>query len=396
MKTKRSILFIFTVLSIFALPQIGIDLYLPSMPIIQKTLGTTQFYTQLSISLYILTMGLTQLIYGPLSDQYGRKPIILIGATIFLVGNIISSVSPSIRIFLFGRIIQGAGIGAGFTVASAMLSDTFHGNKLSQMTSFSSMVYSLSPLLAPVIGGFIAEYLFWQSNFYIISLLSLILLLCILFFVKETNIEAHNKPIPFHHIFTQYVKMLFNVQFISLILSLTTAFGITISLNIICPFLYQNVLLVRPANYGILILIFGAAYFVGTSINSKALQYFLSRSLIFFGLSTMLFGSIAMLVSGTTGWFDVFSITLWSAIVVMGTGFVWPNCFAIALKVFQTQAGMASALIGSLGLIGTSVLSVVVSHFHIEGENPLAIVLLIVSIVCGSSFLFYNFNSSGD
>lgn len=108
---------------------------------------------------YILTMELSQLFYGPLSDIYGRKPLIIVGTVIFLCGSLLSATTSSNAIFLSGHTIKGLRIGARLTVTSAILADESISKQLAYLTSYTSMVYSAVPLLVPVPGGYIAQHL---------------------------------------------------------------------------------------------------------------------------------------------------------------------------------------------------------------------------------------------
>lgn len=386
MKQVVSVAFVVTVLCIFSLPQIAIDLYLPALPDIQSGLGTTQFLTQLSLPIYILSNGLSQLIYGPLSERFGRKPIILMGVFIFLLGSVIVSVSLSISLFLAGRFIQGLGMGAGFTLANAILVDVFSGKQLAKMITYSSMVYSLSPLLAPVVGGFLAQYFDWQASFYVMFVLSLLLLVAIWLFVFETHPRDDGYVLSLRSLLNNYVSILKCLPFIAHVLLLTFSYGAVIVLNIVGPFLLETVLLVQPMTYGFLVLLLGGSYLLATMMNSRLLNYFSIKALIAAGILVMFVGSCGLLLSGWLGWFSVLSVMLWSVVVVFGSGLIWPNAFTNALSLFSTNVSLVVALLAALILIGISVVNVVVGHLHVEGENPLAGVFLVLTGLAFVSF----------
>lgn len=385
--TRITTLFIFVTLSIFMVPQVGIDLYLPALPDMQKALSASQSAIQLSLTFYILTMGFSQLIYGPLSDKYGRRPLILIGSAIFLIGSLIASLAPNVSLLLSGRIFQGVGMGAGFTIASAILGDAFEGAKLARMTTLSSMVYSMSPLLAPVLGGFFTQLMGWRANFYFMVVLAALLLFSLAAYVPETNQHKSQEPLHLGHLILNYLRMLKNISFISYSLCLTMAFGVTITFNVIGPFLLQNVLHVTPVHYGLLLLVLGAAYLIGTSLNSQLLKKCSISSLIWTGLGIMLLSCFGLLFSSFLGWFTPFEITLWTSLLIFGTGFIFPNCFAKALEIFPKNLGSASALIGAFGLVGTSAISAIIAHLHVNTGTFLAFIFIIITAICGFSFI---------
>jgi Arabinose efflux permease len=158
-----------------------------------KAFHTSNEMLQFSLVIYILFLGIAQLIYGPLSDRYGRKPILLFGCTLFFIASLASIFTHSINQFLLLRAIQGLGIGCGFTVASAILADIFTGKKLAQFTSYSAMVYSSSLIFAPVLGGYLQHYLGWQANLLVMAIYALALCVLIKFLLFETR-KITNSP----------------------------------------------------------------------------------------------------------------------------------------------------------------------------------------------------------
>lgn len=388
-KIKR-LFFILTVLFIFPLPQVAIDLYLPSLPAMAKYFHAPNFLLQLSLTVYILSLGIAQLIYGPCSDRFGRKPVLLIGTSIFLLGSIVCAFATSITQLLIFRIIQGIGMGCGFTVASAILGDTFSGAKLARMTTFSSMVYSLSPLLAPIIGGYLQHYFGWRANFALIAIFSGIILIAIMLFIFKTNDRIDKNALSAKRILFNYWTMLINFNFIGNILCLTLTFGIMITFNVVGPFLLQNVLKVSVVNYGLSLFLVGLAYLFGTFCNSQLLKFIKINLAIMFGVSLMILFSCALLIAAWLDWFSPASVLTFTCLVIFSTGFVFPNCFAKALEIFPDKLGAASAIIGSGGLFGVSLISGIVAHVPYYTESALGLIFLIQAILCLIIFSFNN------
>lgn len=385
---KNNLFFILSTLVIFALPQLAIDLYLPSLPAMVNSLNSSNFYLQLTLTVYILSLGITQLIYGPCSDRFGRKPVLIIGVIIFFIGSIATTFATSIWSLLIFRILQGLGMGCGFTIASAIMGDRFKGPQLARMTTFSSMIYSLSPILAPVLGGYLQYYIGWQANFAFMAIFSLLIFFSTVFFIPETNENLDLGALKFKNLIFNYARMFKNSIFIGNIAALTLAFGIIVTFNIVGPFLLQEVLKVSAVTYGQLLLLVGGAYFIGTFMNSFLLKIFKINTVIFLGLILMLFFSIAIILSGWMNWFTVTSVILFTCLEMFSIGFVFPNCFAKALEVFPKNLGVASSLIGSSGLIGTSLISVIVAHIHSTQEQALGYMFLVQAILAMLFFFF--------
>ncbi|WP_423063699.1 MFS transporter [Candidiatus Paracoxiella cheracis] len=266
---KPKPLFIISLLAIFPLPQLAIDLYLPSLPVMLLSMHTSSLLLQLTLTVYIFFLGLSQLIYGPLSDQFGRKPILLMGVLIFSVGSLSAAFSISIYTLLISRAIQGLGMGCGFTIGSAIIVESFSGKELIKMTTYSSMVYSLSPILAPVFGGYIQHYLGWQANFLIMSVLAITLLLAIYVFVPETNRHLKSTALNRKNLINTYAHMIKSIVFLGYIGILTLIFGIMVTFNVVGPFLMQNKFNISALIYGKFLFLVGGSYFLGTVFSSQ-------------------------------------------------------------------------------------------------------------------------------
>ncbi len=164
-KTINPILMTFLVLMIIPLSQIAVDMYLPSLPAMAKHWHVSSTSMQLSFTFYLLTLGVSQLFYGPLSDRYGRKPLLLVGLVVYLIGSLVCALSLMPNMLYMGRALQGLGAGSMFVISNAALSDVFSGSALARRVTWNSLVWSLVPILAPAVGGFVQEYLGWQANF---------------------------------------------------------------------------------------------------------------------------------------------------------------------------------------------------------------------------------------
>lgn len=382
---KNNLFFIIATLAIFPLPQLAIDVYLPSLPAIAKFMHTSDLLLQLTLTVFIFSLGITQLIYGPSSDRFGRRPVLLIGTIIFLLGSIACTFAQSITQLLVFRTVQGIGMGCGFTIASAIIGESFEGNMLAKMTTFSSMIYSLSPILAPALGGYIQHYMGWQGNFAFLAIFTALLLVVIYFFIPETNKNLNPQAMNIKKLSKIYLHMFRSSKFLGHIGTLTLTFGIMVTFNVVGPFLLQDVLRVPVIMYGQLLLLVGAAYFLGTICNSQLLRYFNTLILITGGLLLMLLSSIMLILSGWFGWFSVTSVMLSTCITMFSAGFVFPNSFAKALEVFSTNLGSASAFIGSAALIGTSLISIIIAHIPNHQEQSIGYMFLIqtmLAIIC--------------
>lgn len=170
----------------------GTDLYLPAMPDMASHFHATKSQLQLTITVYLASIGLAAFFYGPLSDKIGRKPSLIIGSTTGLIGCLIILFSKNIDTLIIGRFIQGLGASAGICIATSVLVDIFPSKKqMSLISSYLSMVMTLSPLFAPTIGGYLTHYLGWRSCFIVLVILFAIIMTLHITIFKETLKEKN-------------------------------------------------------------------------------------------------------------------------------------------------------------------------------------------------------------
>jgi DHA1 family 2-module integral membrane pump EmrD-like MFS transporter len=382
---KVSWLFIVSILLIYPLPQVAIDIYLPSWPAMVHTLHASRQLLQLTLTIYVLFLGIAQLIYGPLSDRFGRRPILLVGITVFFISSFLCIFVDSIRLLLILRALQGLGIGCGFTVASAILADVFKGSQLAKMNSYSSMVYSLSLILAPVIGGYLQYYFGWQANFAVMAIYAVFLFALIYFFVHETKQHKTIVLLSVSNISKNYFILLANMRFMAAVTCLILVYGLMITFSIVGPFLLQENLAVSIVHYSQLLMLTGFAYFLGATLNSRLVKGFGIHRLIVFGLMLMSIATSGLLIATLIGWVDVASIIICVCLSFVSLGFVYPNCFAYSLDISK-EKGYASALVGSAILVGVSVISVVIQHYHVNQQFCLSITFLLLTLLSIASY----------
>jgi len=235
------------------------DMYVPSLPAITKAFSTSATSVQYTITVFLLGLGLSQLIYGPLADRYGRRRLILIGLVIGGVGSLLCVFAHSVNQLILGRVIQGIGMGGGISLCRAMLSDLFEGPRLAQMTSYLSMAFAVAPAVAPAMGGYMQQWFGWQSVFEFVMVYALIALFVSWAFMPETNQHRNKHATEVKVMLHNYFELLTNPTFLGYLASASLALSGVIAYVTMGPFILQNDLGLTPVQYGCLALIITGA-----------------------------------------------------------------------------------------------------------------------------------------
>ena len=174
-------------------PPFATDMYLPALPEMGKYFGATEFLVGLTLTIFFLMFAVSIIIFGPLSDKYGRKPILIFGAGIFAVASITCATAENIYILLAGRFFEGVGAGAVITVATAIIKDEFRGRLMSRILVITQVLMVLGPMAAPLAGGFLLRFTDWRGAFYVLTLIGVINLVLALLFTETLPKEKRYK-----------------------------------------------------------------------------------------------------------------------------------------------------------------------------------------------------------
>ena len=210
---------------ITAVGPFAVDSYLPALPSIGGALHASPAAVQMSLTAFFITLGVCQLVYGPLADMVGRKPPIYAGLAIFTVGSIGCAFAPTINVLIAFRVLQAVGACAGMVIPRAIVRDLHTGHQATRLMSLLMLVMSVSPILAPLTGSFIIAAFGWRGVFWALTIAAAIAFVLALTQLSETREAHHRAGSTWTSAFAAYGKLLLDPTFIGL--SLTGAFGIS-------------------------------------------------------------------------------------------------------------------------------------------------------------------------
>lgn len=385
-KTPMSILFLILLLT--TVEQCAIDIYLPSFPAMSHFFHVDDSKIQLSLSLYMMGFAFSSLFAGPLTDRYGRKIILNLGLIAFFASTLLCAISMHINLLLIGRILMGSACGLLVVANQAMVRDSYQGNKLIRVSSYMSMVWSIVPIVAPAIGGYIQRYSNWQGNFYFIAFYIFLSWLCVVFCAKET-MKAAPKAINLKSILFKYYYLLKHREFLMYVACTALSFAITTAFITAAPFIFQDLLGYNPVEFGWLALLVAVSYLIGTYLNNMLIHRYSAHHLICTGLVCICVFSLLGLLFGLAGYVNVYVISIPVGIVIFAGGFIYPNAAALAFEPIHKNIGIASALYISLQLLVCALSSAVMAKLPEHNQVPMMAFLLLLSVALTAIYLYF-------
>jgi MFS transporter, DHA1 family, multidrug resistance protein len=376
---------LFYILMLVILPPLAIDEFAPSMPAMVYSFGTTISKIQLCISFYLLSQGVSQVISAPFSDYYGRKKLLINTLSIYLLGTLLCMLTTNISFLLIGRFIQGIGMGCCAITAPALISDIYKGEKFTKISAQVVTVYSLVPITAPFIGGYIQEWVGWRGNFGLLFLLPFAVLITTIFYVPETRIVVHTLTIK--QLIRNYKMFIFNRIYMGCLGTIIFLWSIIVIFSVSAPFILQNQLSYSASQYGHVALLVGLAFFLGNLI-SRSLPDDRTVIGIKIGLSIQLLISVIMFVFACTSTINIWQVILPIIMISTCNGIVLPKLYAQALSLFPELTGIASSLLGVTMLLGSVLITCIIAYYKI---HSMVGVSCIYSMLALGSFAIYIF-----
>jgi len=370
-----------------ALGPLSTDLYLPSLPSLTETLSTSVSRVQATMSAFIAGFAVATVIYGPLSDRFGRPKILLAGLSVFVLGSLGCMVANSIESLIWWRFVQAVGGCAGPVLVRAVVRDVYERDQAARFLAYIASAMALAPAIAPIIGGWLHVEFGWRSHFVALSALGLLFILAILTLLRETNTRKDPSATNARRIATNVAIMVRDPGFLSFSLTLTFSYGALFSFISIGAFVLIDVLGVAPNRFGFLFFFVALGYASGGILSGRLVPRLGIARLIQIGVVFGLTISSAGLI------FAAYGVQLIAVVVVpivgvfFACGFVLPNATAGALMPFPEFAGTASSAISFLQMSGGALIGFLAGWLHDGTTLPLFAV--IVSSWCCAAAIYF-------
>jgi len=337
-----------TLVCLTAVASMNMNVFLPSLPGMAEYFDAPYPVLQLSVSAYLLGSALLQVIAGPLSDKFGRRPIILWGFGIFIVATIGCALAPTVEVFLGFRMMQAAVV-VGMAISRASIRDTLPPAKAASLIGYVTMGMAIAPMFAPMFGGFLDELFGWQATFVFLALLGVATFVLTWFDLGETAAKTDNSVF---QQFKEYPSLLKSRRFWAYSMTLAFATGSYFAFLGGGPFVGSVIYGLSPTALGLAFAAPALGYAAGNFLAGRySVRVGLSQ-MINLGISTVMFGLGAVIIAFYLG-FDSVTVFFVSMVFVgLGNGMTIPNATSAMLSVRPELAGSASGLGGALMIGG--------------------------------------------
>jgi len=364
----------------------GIDIYVPSLPSMTEYFNTTPALIQLTITMYLLGYGTAQLAVGTVSEVLGRRPVVVVGSLVYTAMALAVALAPTVTALLAFRLLQGMALSATATLNRSILTDTFSGAELAKASNAMTLSWALGPIVAPVLGAWLHERFGWRSCFWFLTAYGLVLFVLLLTSLPETN--AHRRALNVATLVRELGSFLKDHVFVAAALVLALMYSYIAVFSMVAPFLVQVVLRYPAAAYGWIGLGIGVCWFAGNSVNRLLLGASRRHQRVVTGVFLLaILAPLCMLVLSLVVPLSLTLIVAPSALVFFSGGLLFPNLFTVAMSRSGGSAGIASAMLGTLFILGTSLVSALVSRSSPHSVQPLAATLLVLAVLSGTLYL---------
>lgn len=372
--------FILILGAVSALGPLSIDMYLPSLPAIGRELGADAASVQMTATAYFIGLAFGQVIYGPISDRFGRKKPLLFGLALYTLASIGCAFAPSVEALIGLRLLQAFGGCAGMVITRAMVRDRFPVDEMAKVLSTLVLVMGIAPILAPTLGGKIELWFGWHAIFLLLVAAGVACMLAIGFGIEEGQRER-SPPLSISSVAKDYLRIVSHRRFMGYALAGGCAQAGMFAYITASPFVFIDYFGLAPDHYGYLFGVNAFGLIFASQLNARLLRRYRAEKVLRTTLRVYLAAAATMLACALTGIGGFWGIALPLLVCTASLGFTFPNSQAGAMAPFGDRAGMAAAMLGTLQFALAGVSSVVVAGLHTGSALGMAAVIAVWAVL---------------
>lgn len=385
MNTSR-FLFI-NVLLVACLTSIATDIYAPSLTAIASIMRVPIEQTQFSLTIFMVGLAISQLIYGPISEGVGRRIPLIAGLLIFIGGSLLCLLATGIESLVLGRLLQGLGAGACSSLWRSVFRDVYQGDDLAKYGAWLSVIITFFIPAVPILGGYFQQYISWRASFAFLIVYSLIALWLIIYTFKETSLHHHPERLESKFILQAFKQLFSSRIFMGYTISVFFCYGAFFSWFAVGPVLLIKTIGLKPVEFGWISFVIGVgAMALAGTINGRVVKRFGGKCMLRFGWAVMFISGCLLLVGHELFGVNLYAIILPVFLFYFGVTFIWPNAFAGAFTPFGTIAGYAGSLYSFMQLGGGAIIGSLTAYLPANSSLPMAVIFIVSPILAWLSY----------
>lgn len=380
--TKKRYFFLVLILgTLTALSPFSIDMYLPAFQDIAKSLNTTTSRVDLSLSSYFIGLAVGQLIYGPLMDRFGRKRPLYFGLVLYIIASVGCFLSVSVEMLIALRLLQAIGGCAAGVSSVAMVRDLFPVKDNAKVYALLFLVLGASPLIAPTVGSYLAESWGWQSVFIVLLSIAALILIAVIFTLPESYKPDPSYSLKPGPIISNFILVIRTPQFYTYAIAGSIAFCGLFAYVAGSPLVFMDVFDLSKKEYGWVFAGLSVGFIGCNQVNTLLIRSFKSEQVIRAALISQVIISLVFMIGASGGWFNLAGTIAMIFLVLCCVGLTNPNTAALSMSPFAKNAGVASALLGTMQLGLGAAASFGISIFNSKSAAPMAAIMAISSSI---------------
>lgn len=368
----------------------AVDMYLPAFPVIAKDLGASEDHVQFSLMTFFAGLMLGQLFYGPLSDRFGRKPLIYLGLVAFAIASLGCVFAADARQLSILRFVQGVGGSIGMVVSLAIVRDLYTGKQAARLLSLVVLVLGAAPVVAPLLGSMVISVSSWRIIFVILALFGMMLLgfaAAILPETRSTELRAVSKPADS---IRQYARLLVNGRYVPFVLAVSIAqAGFFAYLSASAP-AFITVFGLSPFVFSLVFATNALGMMAAARVTPRLLDRFHAATIVRIALLVYLTAALILLAMTLSGQLSAVSLAVVLFVVVATLGCIMPVSSALAMEHVGAVAGTAAALLGAfqfgVGALASGVTAALSNGSVLPMVGCIAVCGLVATLIAFTAF----------
>lgn len=371
-----------------ALGPFSIDMYLSAFPNIAENFQVSENEVSYTLSSYFIGICIGQMFWGPILDRFGRKTPLILGLLVYVLASLGCSLAHTLEQLVVLRFVQAIGACIGLVAPRAIIRDAFPVKEIAKVFSLMMLILSVSPLLAPTVGSYVVKYAHWQSIFYILTGICLLITVMVLLYMPETKGPDESISLKPRPIVQGFIKVFNNNEFLIYTFAGSISAAGLYAYIAGSPVVFMDIYKVSKTQYGWIFATVAACLISCSQLNNVLLKKYSNPQIIRVCFRIQALAGIALLLGSYTDVLGLYGTIAFIAVYLGCQGFIYPNTSALSLAPFSKDAGIASALMGAIQMGLGALTATIIASFKAHNTVPLAMVMASCAFIGWMIILF--------